>query len=73
VAVRLAADHAYIDALRRGGEPADARLGPDGDWVSGAPPAEPGGGPGAVGPDVLLRDGAGSPLSMSASYWQNTF
>ena len=29
VAARLAADRAYIDALRRGGEPADARLGPD--------------------------------------------
>jgi glyoxylase-like metal-dependent hydrolase (beta-lactamase superfamily II) len=29
VAARLAADHAYIDALRRGEEPADARLGPD--------------------------------------------
>jgi len=31
VAVRLAADHAYIDALRRGEEPTDARLGPD--WL----------------------------------------
>ena len=29
VAARLAADRAYIDALRRGDEPADARLGPD--------------------------------------------
>jgi glyoxylase-like metal-dependent hydrolase (beta-lactamase superfamily II) len=29
VAARLAADHAYIDALRRGEEPLDARLGPD--------------------------------------------
>jgi glyoxylase-like metal-dependent hydrolase (beta-lactamase superfamily II) len=28
VAARLAADHAYIGALRRGEEPADARLGP---------------------------------------------
>jgi glyoxylase-like metal-dependent hydrolase (beta-lactamase superfamily II) len=35
VAARLAADDAYIDALRRGGEPADARLGPDADWLSG--------------------------------------
>jgi glyoxylase-like metal-dependent hydrolase (beta-lactamase superfamily II) len=35
VAARLAADHAYIDALRRGEEPADARLGPDTDWLSG--------------------------------------
>jgi glyoxylase-like metal-dependent hydrolase (beta-lactamase superfamily II) len=35
VATRLAADHAYIDALRRGAEPADARLGPDPDWLSG--------------------------------------
>ena len=33
VAARLAADHAYIDALRRGVEPVDARL--DADWVSG--------------------------------------
>jgi hypothetical protein len=29
VAARLAADHAYIDALRRGEDPADARLAPD--------------------------------------------
>jgi glyoxylase-like metal-dependent hydrolase (beta-lactamase superfamily II) len=35
VAARLAADHAYIDALRRGAEPVDARLGPDADWLSG--------------------------------------
>ena len=28
VAARLAADHAYIDALRRGEDPVDARLGP---------------------------------------------
>ena len=28
---RLAADHAYIDALRRGEDPVDARLGPD--WL----------------------------------------
>jgi glyoxylase-like metal-dependent hydrolase (beta-lactamase superfamily II) len=34
VAARLAADHAYIDALRRGEEPVDARLG-DADWLSG--------------------------------------
>jgi len=33
VAARLAADHAYIDALRRGEEPVDARL--DADWISG--------------------------------------
>ena len=33
VAARLAADHAYIDALRRGEEPVDARL--EQDWVSG--------------------------------------
>jgi glyoxylase-like metal-dependent hydrolase (beta-lactamase superfamily II) len=33
VAARLAADRAYIDALRRGEEPVDARL--DADWVSG--------------------------------------
>jgi glyoxylase-like metal-dependent hydrolase (beta-lactamase superfamily II) len=35
VAARLTADHAYIDALRRGEEPVDARLGPDADWLSG--------------------------------------
>jgi glyoxylase-like metal-dependent hydrolase (beta-lactamase superfamily II) len=33
VVARLAADHAYIDALRRGEEPVDARL--DQDWLSG--------------------------------------
>ena len=33
MAARLAADHAYIDALRRGEEPADARLSQD--WLSG--------------------------------------
>ena len=31
VAARLAADHAYIDALRQGEDPVDARLGPD--WL----------------------------------------
>jgi len=33
VAARLAADHAYIDALRRGEEPVDARLAQD--WLAG--------------------------------------
>ena len=33
VAARLAADRAYIDALRRGEEPVDARLSQD--WLSG--------------------------------------
>jgi glyoxylase-like metal-dependent hydrolase (beta-lactamase superfamily II) len=33
VTARLAADHAYIDALRRGVEPVDARLAQD--WISG--------------------------------------
>jgi len=33
IAARLAADRAYIDALRRGAEPVDARL--DQDWLSG--------------------------------------
>jgi glyoxylase-like metal-dependent hydrolase (beta-lactamase superfamily II) len=33
VAARLAADRAYIDALRRGEEPVDARLGQD--WLAG--------------------------------------
>jgi glyoxylase-like metal-dependent hydrolase (beta-lactamase superfamily II) len=35
VAARLVADHAYIDALRRGEDPVDARLGPDAVWLSG--------------------------------------
>ena len=35
VASRLAADHAYINGLRRGEDPVDARLGPDADWLSG--------------------------------------
>ncbi len=34
VAARLAADRAYVDALRRGEEPTDARL--DADWLAGA-------------------------------------
>jgi glyoxylase-like metal-dependent hydrolase (beta-lactamase superfamily II) len=34
VAARLAADRAYIDALRRGDEPADARM-EEHDWLSG--------------------------------------
>jgi glyoxylase-like metal-dependent hydrolase (beta-lactamase superfamily II) len=35
IAARLAADRAYIDALRRCEEPVDARLGPDANWLSG--------------------------------------
>jgi glyoxylase-like metal-dependent hydrolase (beta-lactamase superfamily II) len=35
VARRLAADRSYIEALRRGQDPADARLGPHADWLSG--------------------------------------
>jgi glyoxylase-like metal-dependent hydrolase (beta-lactamase superfamily II) len=35
VAARLAADHACIDALRRGEEPIDARPGPDATWLPG--------------------------------------
>jgi glyoxylase-like metal-dependent hydrolase (beta-lactamase superfamily II) len=35
VAARFAADRAYVDALRRGCEPADARLGPGGEWLAG--------------------------------------
>jgi glyoxylase-like metal-dependent hydrolase (beta-lactamase superfamily II) len=34
VAARIAADRAYVDALRRGDKPVDARL--DADWLSGA-------------------------------------
>jgi glyoxylase-like metal-dependent hydrolase (beta-lactamase superfamily II) len=34
VAARVAADHAYIDALRRGEDPVDARL-EDAEWLSG--------------------------------------
>ena len=37
VAARLAADRAYIDALRRGEDPADPRL--EQDWLAGSPPA----------------------------------
>jgi glyoxylase-like metal-dependent hydrolase (beta-lactamase superfamily II) len=33
VAARVAADRAYIDALRRGEEPVDARLAPDATWL----------------------------------------
>ena len=33
MAARLTADRAYVDALRRGAEPVDARL--DQDWLSG--------------------------------------
>ena len=35
VAARVAADRAYIDALRRGEDPVDARLGPGAEWLSG--------------------------------------
>ncbi len=35
IAARLAADRGYIDALRRGEEPADERLGPGADWLAG--------------------------------------
>ncbi|MGX1274523.1 MBL fold metallo-hydrolase [Streptomyces phaeoluteigriseus] len=35
VADRLAADHAYVDALRLGEEPVDARMGPHADWLAG--------------------------------------
>jgi hypothetical protein len=35
VAAHLTADHAYINALQRGEEPVDARLGPEADWLLG--------------------------------------
>jgi glyoxylase-like metal-dependent hydrolase (beta-lactamase superfamily II) len=35
ITARLAADHAYINALLRGEEPIDTRLGPDAGWLSG--------------------------------------
>ncbi|MEU8791383.1 MBL fold metallo-hydrolase [Streptomyces sp. NPDC048643] len=35
VTARFAADRAYVDALRRGVEPVDARLGPHADWLYG--------------------------------------
>ena len=35
VGARLTADHAYIDALRRGDEPVDARMGPHAEWLEG--------------------------------------
>ncbi len=36
-ATRLAADRAYVDALRRGEEPVDARLGPGAEWLGSGP------------------------------------
>ena len=36
VAARVAADRAYIAALRQGDDPVDARLGPDAEWLSGS-------------------------------------
>jgi glyoxylase-like metal-dependent hydrolase (beta-lactamase superfamily II) len=36
-ATRLAADRAYVDALRRGEEPVDSRLGPDAEWLGSGP------------------------------------
>ena len=65
VAARLAADRAYIDALRRGEEPVDARL--EGGLALGPPPVEPGTGPRAVGPTSCWARTTGSPSSMSAS------
>ena len=60
VAARLAADHAYIDALRRGEEP------PTRVWGIGLalrpPPLEPGTGPRAVGPTPSDREGVGACL-----------
>ena len=41
VAARVAADRAYIDALRRGEDPVDARLGPDAAWLSGPHQSNP--------------------------------
>lgn len=40
VAALLAADNAYIDALRRGEEPVNARLGPDADSPLSVPQRE---------------------------------
>jgi glyoxylase-like metal-dependent hydrolase (beta-lactamase superfamily II) len=37
VTARLAADRAYIEALRRGEEPDDPRLGPDAEWQGSGP------------------------------------
>lgn len=37
IAARLAADRAYIDALRRGEEPDDPRLGPSAEWQGTGP------------------------------------
>src|SRR3954462_1984033 len=39
IAARITADRAYVDALRRGAEPVDARL--DQEWLAGPPPADP--------------------------------
>ena len=35
VTARIAADRAYVNALKRGEEPLDGRLGPDAEWLSG--------------------------------------
>jgi hypothetical protein len=35
LAARVAADRAYIDALRRGEDPVDVRLGAGPEWLSG--------------------------------------
>ena len=64
VAARLAADRAYIDALRRGEEPVDARLGRYG-LALRPPPIEPGAGPRAVGPNVLPREDGGMPSGLN--------
>jgi hypothetical protein len=53
VAARLAADHAYIDALGRGEDPVDARL--ERDWLSG-PTSQTSSRPG-TNPDELRRHG----------------
>ena len=53
VAARLAADRAYIDALRRGEEPVDARL--ECGLALRPPPVEPGAGPRAVGPERAAK------------------
>lgn len=33
--IPVAADRAYVDALGRGEDPVEARLGPDSEWLSG--------------------------------------
>ena len=65
MAARPAADRAYIDALRRGEDPADARLGPHATWLSGpTPPVEPGTGPALIRMNSGVLQTVGMPVRL---------